>query len=59
MYESIYHLGEKTYSEHYTVQPNSYTDAAYICDVLNVTSIDILPNEKSKSCYIILCAGRD
>ena len=36
-----------------------YIYAAYICDDLNVTSVDILPDEKSKSCYIILYAGRD
>ena len=55
---TIYHLGEQTSSGHYTTKI-SYTDAAYICDDLNVTSVDILQNEKSKSCYVILYAGRN
>ena len=55
---TIYHHGETTSSGHYTTKL-SYTDAAYICDDLNVTSVDILENEKSKSCYVILYVGRD
>ena len=46
---TIYHLGKTTSSAHYTTQ-NSYKDAAYICDDLNVTSVDILQNDMSKSC---------
>ena len=43
---TIYHLGEQISSGHYTTKI-SYTEAAYICDDLNVTSVDILQNNKS------------
>ena len=50
---TIYHLGEDTSSGHYTARV-SYTDAAYICNDLDVTMVDVLIKEKSKSCYIIM-----
>ena len=50
---TVYHLGEDTSSGHYTTRV-SYTDVAYTCNDLDVSMVDLLIREKSKSCYIIL-----
>ena len=55
---TIYHLGGNTSSGHYTAKV-SYPDAAYNCDDLNVSLVQSLKEEKSKSCYIILYGRRD
>ena len=55
---TIYHLGLHTSSGHYTTKL-SYADAAYICDDTRVSTCNIMDDENSNSCYMILFVRED